>query len=1035
MVPALAQSGRGEAQVLAVSPFANLSEDKSLGYIGFQIYEFMTAMFSELEGYRVVERRDLKKVFEEQKMQLLGLTDEENAVELGNILNATRILAGSYMVENGRLTIYGRVVDVETGEVTMSSRSSGLIERGSERAFAQLFLRLIGRDSLQQIVSRVEGDGWDAKSDKAKRRQLLSDLRESSRSSNIEARLALIQSRGREAAEQMAKALEADFGRNDEESLSYLETVVQRVEDNPLGFADAADSYYEKYSQVQGKTLYSDLLKQQLERNKELSVQSEELTLYRNKLKILTDGIYAILEPGMFTIGQEREAEIELDGLSAVVSLPEGVEIRTRDFVRDVLGELISGQDLLRHDGKEIEFAAGEKPQVGTLLPEAEAIETLFSFTLQAGAGVSVEFLDADGKILYALDSKTVFDIFSFSPGNELRFVHTLKHPEYRVREEKAGWQFEGGSIRILPQALKKVASVRTVINRDAFDMERYFPMYSNRRWKSLLLHAFRIAYSPVGEEERSFPEVKNITLSNSSFRVGSVFGDSERSWIPLVGEDNRLDTGADIQATLYWGAESDAVLSAEWRGAVEKEVEATTYELVDGSVLTFSAPARAGSGSFTLIGKGGRKEKSVSWTVESSGGTRVQRKEGKEKTDYLRLLRDRVGSDRYVVKAQNGVLRSERTHTGETIWQKSLSGSRNSFVSDGYVGVLKKGLSVEVFDLLSGKNLYVFDDFIGESKVQEGLNMERSRRAAESASLLDMEVTEDYIVWYCSRHTYINCFSVLDRGSGELSTYPALPDIDSLHAQEDTLLYTRESSGGVPYLYGLDLRTGTMLIDELYFRGDDAFLFRGSDLWAMDGSRIYKTSLSLLKKGKAPDHRKQNAQEWTVRLDGRGVIREARLFHHENMLYVLVQGRYLSCYDAATGEHLWDLPYNIGKVDLHFSGTTLRLSRIFYRLGDMGPDQMKSALAAGEVLDTGVVCLEASVDEKTGEVSMFRKFEVEPGRYAKIGEELWEDGAYIVPTFAYGGDGSGYVQLIPGGHPGILPAARAHTIYEELLF
>lgn len=64
-----------------------------------------------------IERKQLDRVIEEQKIQQSGAFDTTTAVRLGNLVGANWLLLGSYFPWKGRLRIMLRFVDVETGQV------------------------------------------------------------------------------------------------------------------------------------------------------------------------------------------------------------------------------------------------------------------------------------------------------------------------------------------------------------------------------------------------------------------------------------------------------------------------------------------------------------------------------------------------------------------------------------------------------------------------------------------------------------------------------------------------------------------------------------------------------------------------------------------------------------------------------------------------------------------------------------------------------------------------------------------------------
>ncbi len=94
--------------------------------------------------YQVVERQRMNEVIAEQDFQRLGVTQEEYAVRLGQLLNANKVFLGtSGMIQDVRvLTV--RIVDVETGQVEASKRASGFSTRDTDEAMQRIVLALRG---------------------------------------------------------------------------------------------------------------------------------------------------------------------------------------------------------------------------------------------------------------------------------------------------------------------------------------------------------------------------------------------------------------------------------------------------------------------------------------------------------------------------------------------------------------------------------------------------------------------------------------------------------------------------------------------------------------------------------------------------------------------------------------------------------------------------------------------------------------------------------------------------------------------------
>ena len=70
--------------------------------------------------YRVIERRALRSIFQEQEFQLSNYVDNNTIDTLGGILGVSQILIGDISVTNNMYNINLKIDDVETGEVITS---------------------------------------------------------------------------------------------------------------------------------------------------------------------------------------------------------------------------------------------------------------------------------------------------------------------------------------------------------------------------------------------------------------------------------------------------------------------------------------------------------------------------------------------------------------------------------------------------------------------------------------------------------------------------------------------------------------------------------------------------------------------------------------------------------------------------------------------------------------------------------------------------------------------------------------------------
>ena len=105
--------------VTALSGFARRDgEESSLAAL---VNETSLLRFAN-QGLRVVERERLDAVMEEQKFSLSALTDTENAIQVGKLLSVQRIITGTILPLGGRTVVFGRVIDVESGEILTAAQ-------------------------------------------------------------------------------------------------------------------------------------------------------------------------------------------------------------------------------------------------------------------------------------------------------------------------------------------------------------------------------------------------------------------------------------------------------------------------------------------------------------------------------------------------------------------------------------------------------------------------------------------------------------------------------------------------------------------------------------------------------------------------------------------------------------------------------------------------------------------------------------------------------------------------------------------------
>jgi len=112
---------------------------------------FMLELSSRLtQSKRIVniEREQIEKVFEEQKMSLSGCTSTECVIKMGQLLNAQKILVGSITKTENYYLISVRIVDVVMGAIEYETKP---VRAKNEDEFGKAAEKIV-----QEIEARVE---------------------------------------------------------------------------------------------------------------------------------------------------------------------------------------------------------------------------------------------------------------------------------------------------------------------------------------------------------------------------------------------------------------------------------------------------------------------------------------------------------------------------------------------------------------------------------------------------------------------------------------------------------------------------------------------------------------------------------------------------------------------------------------------------------------------------------------------------------------------------------------------------------------
>ncbi len=133
---------------------------------GQQIAEILTIRLSMVDAVTVVDRSRLTEILDEHKLKLRGLTDQEQAAEVGKLLGAQIMVFGKVFPVGDELYVTMKLVGVETGQITgaiargkMSEDLSAILDRSMEELTACLEREAAslvpGRGALPDPIQRL----------------------------------------------------------------------------------------------------------------------------------------------------------------------------------------------------------------------------------------------------------------------------------------------------------------------------------------------------------------------------------------------------------------------------------------------------------------------------------------------------------------------------------------------------------------------------------------------------------------------------------------------------------------------------------------------------------------------------------------------------------------------------------------------------------------------------------------------------------------------------------------------------------------
>jgi TolB-like protein len=125
-VPATLSAQQADTRTtLAVLPFANSAVQPELAPLSKGFQALLLNDLATNTRIRVIERDEIQRILDEQKLSTTGQVDQSTAVRMGKLLGAKFMITGTYITTPDKnLTITVRAFDTETGEVVYTDKTA-----------------------------------------------------------------------------------------------------------------------------------------------------------------------------------------------------------------------------------------------------------------------------------------------------------------------------------------------------------------------------------------------------------------------------------------------------------------------------------------------------------------------------------------------------------------------------------------------------------------------------------------------------------------------------------------------------------------------------------------------------------------------------------------------------------------------------------------------------------------------------------------------------------------------------------------------